>query len=107
MHLDDGRVPFYGLDLEAHDLLPLQPLQDAIQHAVPGPAIPASVDGVPVAKIAAAVRATGTPARLRTTTVAHLPVGKADMASLARKAVLDPKILGLGDFQEPKHTAKL
>jgi hypothetical protein len=50
MHLDGGRVQFDGLELEAHDLLPLQPLKDVIQHAVLGPAIHASVDGVPVAK---------------------------------------------------------
>src|SRR3990170_7485021 len=50
MHLDGGRVQFDGLALEAHDLLPLQLFKDAIQHAVLGPAVHASVDGVPVAK---------------------------------------------------------
>ena len=50
MHLDEGRVQFYGLDLEAHDLLPLQLFKDATQYAVLGPAVHASEEGMPVAK---------------------------------------------------------
>ena len=49
MHLDDGRVQFYGLDLEAHDLLPLQLFKDATQYAVLGPAVHASAEGHPAA----------------------------------------------------------
>ena len=107
MHLDGGRVQFDGLDLDAHDLLPLQLLQDAIQHAGLGPAIHTSVDGVPVAKTL------GQPAPLAPLLghvqqrVEHLQVGKADVASLARKAGLDTKLLCRGDFHEPKHTAKI
>ena len=106
MHLDGGRIQFDGLDLEAHDLLPLRPLRDVIQHAVLGPAIHASVDGVPVAKT---LRQSAPLAPLLghvQQRVEHLQVGKADIASLARKAGLDTKILGLGDFHEPKHTTK-
>src|SRR5208283_971777 len=48
MHLDDGRVQLDGLNLDAHDLLALQLLKHAIQHAILGPAVHAGVDGVPV-----------------------------------------------------------
>ena len=107
MHLDGGRVQFYGLDLDAHDLLPLQPLKDAIQHAGLGPAIHVSVDGVPLAKT---LRQSAPLASLLghvQQRVEHWPVGKADMASLARKAELDTEILRRGDSQEPQHTTKL
>ncbi len=106
MHLDDGRVQFYGLDLEAHDLLPLQLFKDAIQYAVLGPAIHASVEGVPVAKT---LRQSAPLAPLLgyiQQRVEHLQVGKTDIASLAWKARLDTKILRLGDFHEPKHTTQ-
>src|SRR3989304_6887619 len=104
MPLDGGRVQFYGLDLNAHDLLPLQPLKDGIQHAGVGPATHAGVDGVPVAKT---LRQSAPLAPLLghvQQRVEHLQVGEADIASLARKARLGTKILCLGDFHEPKHT---
>ena len=50
MHLHDGGVQFDGRDRDAHDLLALQPLKDAVQHAVLGPAVHARVNGVPVAE---------------------------------------------------------
>ena len=106
MHLDDGRVQFYGLDLNAHDLLPLQSFQDAIQHAVLGPAIHARVEGVPVAK---PLRQSAPLASLLghvQQRVEHLPVGKADVASLARKAGFDTKVLRRSEFHKPKHTTK-
>ena len=98
MHLDDGRVQFYGLDLETHDLLSLQLFKDAIQYAVLGPAIHAGVDGVPVAKT---LRQSAPLAPLLgyiQQRVEHLQVGKTDIASLARKARLDTKILRLGNL---------
>jgi len=103
MHLDGGRVQFHGLNLEAHDLLPLQLFKDVIQYAILGPAIHTSVDGVPVAK---SLRQSAPLAALLSHVqqrVEHLQVGKADVASLARQAGLDTKILCLGDFHAPKH----
>ncbi len=47
MHLHDGGVHLDRLDLDAHDLLPLQEFEDMIQHAALGPAIHAGVDGMP------------------------------------------------------------
>ena len=106
MYLDGGRVQFDGLDLDAHDLLPLQLFKDVIQHAILGPAIHTSVDGVPVAKSlrqSAPLASMLGHVQLR---VEHLQVGKTDIASLARKAGLNTEILCLGDFHEPKHTIK-
>src|SRR3972149_5570803 len=106
MPLDGGRVQSYGLDLDAHDLLSLQPLKDAIQHAVLGPAIRARVDGVPVAK---SLRQSAPLAALLghvQQRVEHLQVRDADIASLARQAGFDTTVLYFGDFHEPKHTTK-
>ena len=50
MYLHDGRVHFDRFDLNAHDLLPLQTLEDMIQDTVLGPAIHAGIDGVPRAE---------------------------------------------------------
>lgn len=44
---DDGRVHFHCLDLEAHDLFPVQTLEELPQNIVLGPAIHADIDGVP------------------------------------------------------------
>ena len=104
MHFDDGRVHLHGLDLEAHDLLPLQALEDAIQHAVLGPAVHARVDGVPVAK---AFRQSAPLAAMLghvQQRVEHLQVGETNIAPLPRQAGFDTKVLGLGDFHIPKHT---
>ena len=107
MHLDGGRVQLDGLDLDAHDLLALQPLKDAIQHAVLGPAVHARVDGVPVAKPLGQSAPLAPMLGHVQQRVEHLPVGKADVASLARKAGFDTKVLRRGEFHEPKHTTKL
>ena len=50
MHLERGRVQAKGFDLDAHDLLGLQLLEDAIQNAALGPPIHACIDAMPVAK---------------------------------------------------------
>jgi hypothetical protein len=50
MNLDDGGVHFDGLDLDAHNLLALQHLEDLIEHATFGPAVHAGIDGVPRAE---------------------------------------------------------
>ena len=106
MHFDGGRVQFHGLDPDAHDLLPLQLLKDAIQHAVLGPAIHAGVDGVPVAK---SLRQSAPLAALLghvQQRVEHWQVANSDVASLARQARCDTKVLCFGDFHTPQHTTK-
>jgi hypothetical protein len=92
--------------LGAHDPLPLQPFKDVVQHAIPGPPIHARVDGVPVAKTLPQPAPLASLLGHVQQRIEHLQVGKADMASLPRKAGLDTKILSLGDFYEPKHIAK-
>ena len=47
MDLDDGAVEQHRLQSEAHDPLPLQPVEDPVEHLVLEPAIHARVDGVP------------------------------------------------------------
>ena len=83
-----------------------QSLKDAIQHAVLGPTIHASVDGVPVAKSLRQSAPFAPMLGYVKQRVEHLRVGKADIASLARKTGLDTKILRLGDIQGPKPTIK-
>jgi hypothetical protein len=50
MHFHNGGVHFDGFDLDAHELLALQLLEDLIQYAILGPAIHAGIDGVPGAE---------------------------------------------------------
>ena len=47
MDLDDGAVEQHRLQSEAQDPLPLQPVEDPVEHLVLEPAIHARVDGVP------------------------------------------------------------
>lgn len=50
MDFDDGAVQCDSLDLDAHDLLPLQLREDAIENAALGPPIHPRIDGVPIAE---------------------------------------------------------
>jgi hypothetical protein len=98
MHFDDGGVQLDGGDLDAPDLLALQLLKDAIQHAVLGPAVHAGVNGVPVAE------PLGKPPPLAPLLghiqdrVQHREVRQAHVAALTRKAGLDATVLGLGNL---------
>ena len=47
MDLDDGAVEQHRLQSEAQDPLPLQPVEDPVEHLVLQAAIHARVDGVP------------------------------------------------------------
>lgn len=51
MNLDDSRIQRESFDLNAHDLLHLQVLEDPIQHSVLRPAIQSHIYAVPVAKM--------------------------------------------------------
>src|SRR5271157_2752244 len=50
MDFDGGRIQTHGLDADANDLLALQLLEDAIQHAALGPAVHAGVNGMPISE---------------------------------------------------------
>jgi hypothetical protein len=50
VHLHDGRVHLDRLNLDAHDLFPLQQFEDGIKDAALGPPIHAGIDGMPGAE---------------------------------------------------------
>ena len=50
MDLDRGGVKREGFNLDPHDLLGLQLLEDSVQYAVLGPAIHACINAVPFAE---------------------------------------------------------
>ena len=98
MHLDAGAVQPHRLHLHAHDPLPLQVLEHAVQNAVLRPAVHPRVDGVPFAE------AFRQPAPLAAVLghvedrVEHLEVRHADVAPLNGKQRRDVLVLGLGDL---------
>ena len=50
MNLDDDAVQGHGLQLAARDLLPLQLLENPVEHPIFRPSVHAYVNGVPVAQ---------------------------------------------------------
>ena len=98
MNLDDRAVQGHRFELDAHDLLALQLLEDPIQDASFGPAIHAGIDRVPVAK------ALGQPAPLAALLgdeqdrVENLKIIQTDVATLNRQERLDLGVLRGGDF---------
>ena len=98
MHLDAGAVDRHGFNPDARNLAALQLGKDAVEHACPGPAAHARVDGVPVAQ----VLGQATPLAAVLDHVEHgverLQVGQLDVAALHRQAVRDFFVLGLGEL---------
>ncbi len=98
VHLDRGTVQSHRFDLDADDLSMLQLREYPIQHATPGPAIHAGVDGVPVAE------APGQSAPFAALLgdvqdrIQHSQIGQTDIAALDRQTVLDQAVLRFGDF---------
>ena len=93
MHLDRGRIEAEGFDLDAHDLLLLQLLEDLIQNASLGPAIHARVNGVPLTKTG---RKTAPFAALLghiKNCIEHLKVMKGHIPALNWQAILDLFVL--------------
>lgn len=90
MHLDDRAVHGNGLDLDADDLFVLQLLKHPVEHAPLGPSVHTGVDRMPVPE------ARGKPSPLADVLrhvqdrVEHHPVTQAHIASLRRKAFLNP-----------------
>src|SRR5271155_3764177 len=85
----DGGVQFDRRDLDAHDLLALQLLKDAIQNAVLGPAIHAGVNGVPVAETLGESSPFAALLGDIEDRVQHREVGQAHVAALPGKTGLD------------------
>ena len=102
MHFDDGGVQFDGRDLDAHDLLALQLLKDAIQYAIFGPAVHAGVNGVPVAKTLGKSPPFAALLGHIQNRVQHREVGQAHVAALPRKAGLDATVLRLGNLHKKR-----
>src|SRR5208282_4905458 len=98
MYLHDGGVHFDGFDLDAHDLLALQQLENLIEHATLGPAVHAGVNGVPGAE---ALRQSAPLAAMlgdEQQRIEELQVGDPNIAALARQRSLDTAKLLLGDL---------
>src|SRR5271170_7192709 len=98
MHLDDGGVEFDGSNLDAHDLLALQLLKDAVQYAVLRPAVHAGVNGVPVAET---LRQAAPFAPLLgdiEDRVQHREIAQAHIAALPGKTGLDAAVLRFGNL---------
>ena len=51
MHLDDGRIEGESFHLDAHNLLQLEFLEDAVQNTILGSPVHAHIDAVPIAEL--------------------------------------------------------
>src|SRR5271157_1854001 len=100
MNLDHGGVQFDGRDLDAHDLLALQLLEDAIQYAVLGPAVHARVNGVPVAETLGKSAPFATLLGDIQNRVYRREVGQTHVAALTGKTGLDAVVLRLGNLHK-------
>ncbi len=98
MHLHDGAVQRHGLDLDAHDLGPLQLLEHPVEHAALGPTVHARIDGVPVAETLGKAAPLAAVLGNVQDGVQHAQIGQADVATLRRQAILDLLELGLRDL---------
>src|SRR5579864_8307844 len=86
------------LDLDANDLLSLQFREDAIQYTVPGPAVHSRIDRVPSAETLGQSAPFAAVFGNVKNGIEHLQICQADITALSRQAMLDPLILGFGDF---------
>jgi len=99
MDLDGGRIQRHRLDTDAHDLFALQLLEHRVQHATLGPAIHASVNGMPVTEVL------GQPAPLATLLghvedgVQQREVRHLDVAPPPRQNRCNAQILRFGDLR--------
>lgn len=98
MDLDDGAVHRCHFELHAHELFPLQLLEDPIQHPALRPATHPCVDGVPVAK----ARRQSSPFAAMfghvQDGVEHLQIRQTDVAALHREVWRDAFVLSLSKF---------
>ena len=98
MGFDGRRIQAHSLDADAHDLLALQLLEDAIQRATLGPAVHPGVNGVPISE------AFGQSAPLATLLndikqgIQQLQVVQLHIAALAGKTGGNTLVLRFGDL---------
>ena len=101
MNLHRSGIQRERLDPDAHQLLGLQWLKNAVQHTVLGPTVHAHVNRVPGAE------PLRQPAPLATlfghiqNCVQNLEVTQTDVATLHWQAILDPRILRFGELNLP------
>src|ERR1039458_2105704 len=100
MKFSVGRNQFDGSNLDAHDLLPLQLLEDAIQYAVLGPDVHAGVNGVPVAETLGKSAPFAALLGDIQDRVQHREIAQAHIAALTGKTGLDATVLSLGNLHE-------
>ena len=98
MDLHDGRIDHDRLDLDAHNLLPLQTLKDLVQNTALGPAIHAGIDGMPGPEALGQSPPLATMLRYIEQRIQKLQVGHLHVAPLTRQLRLDPLILRFRDL---------
>ena len=98
MHLDDRAIQSHRFDLDPHELVMLQFLEQAIQHAGLGPAVHACIDRAPIAELLGQAAPLAAILRDVQDCVEHLKVGERDIPTLYRQERLDPTELRRGDF---------
>src|SRR5271165_5264333 len=100
MYFHDGTVEADRFDLDAHELLMLQLLEQSIQHSGLRPAPHACIDGVPVAEAFRQAAPLAAVLRDVQDRVDDLQVGERNIAALYRQKCLDTSELLCGDFHE-------
>ena len=98
MDFDNRTVQGHGLDLNAHDLRPLELLEHSIKDAVLGPTIHPGVNGVPTAEPLGQTTPFAALLGNIQDRVQNLQIREAYIASLPRQTVLDTLVLCFGDF---------
>src|SRR5580693_6279902 len=98
MYFDNGAVEADRFDLDSHELLMLQFLEQSIQHAGLCPTIHAGVDSVPIAEALGQAAPFATVLRDVQYRVDHLKIGERNVAALYRQERFDPTELLRSDL---------
>jgi len=98
MHFDDGRVQRDSFNPDADDLLALQLLEHAIQHAALGPSIHTCVNGVPITETLRQPAPLATVLGHVQNRVQHREICHAHIAALARQTDLNATVLSFRDL---------
>ena len=98
MHLHRRAVQRYRLDLDTNDLLVLQFLEHAVQHAALTPAVHARIHRVPIAETLWQPPPLAALLGDVEDGIENFEIGESDIASLGRQAVSNFFVLGASDF---------
>lgn len=98
MNLDDRAIQAGRLDLDANQLLALQLREQPIQHAGLGPAVHASVNGMPIAKALRQCTPFAAILCYIENRVDHCEILMRNVATLCGKMSFDPSKLSGCDF---------